>query len=149
MFPSLLLTLALAGPSAPPPQSVIVSERTVTTTEWTRLKQTVDALLREDTTRKLYRASTGLQETYPAEPFFMSYAAKWRPRLEALPATRAQAPKVSLLLKEMPDGEEWIMTLHHATPKFAITVIKTGWRDGKLRSLSFTRGFTEVNYGRR
>jgi hypothetical protein len=149
MFPSLLLSLALTGPPPPAPQSVIVSERTISNEEWTRLKQTVDALLREDSTRKLYRSSPGLQEAFPAEPFFMSYAAKWRPRLEALPATRAQAPSISLILKELTDGEEWIMTLHHAKPKFAITVIKTGWRDGKLRSLTFTRGFTEVNYGRK
>ncbi len=144
----LLSLLLLAMPALA--QSVVTSERPVSPQEWARLRQVVENLRTEESTRKFYRETPGLQEAYPAEPFFLSYVQKWRSRLEPLPRDRAAATQVSLTLKELEDGgEDWFLTLHHTKPKFAITVIKTSWKDGALKNLTFTRGFTEVSGARK
>jgi hypothetical protein len=140
--------LAAAAPLAAQTGSVALSDRAITPQEWNRLRNVVESLRTEEGTRKLYRESQGVQSAYPAEPYFLSYIQKWRPRLESLPRERARAENVSLTLKELEEGDEWIMTVHHAKPKFAITMIKTSWKDGQLMNISFTRGFTEVNRGR-
>lgn len=147
MFRRILPALLLAAPLAA--QSAASTERSITVAEWTRLRTVVESLRSEETTRKLYRETPGIQEAYPAEPFFLAYVQKWRSRLEPLARERAKAANVSLTLKELEDGDEWFLTFHHAKPKHAITVVKTAWKDGALRNISFTRGFTEVNRGRK
>ncbi len=149
-MPRRLLPVLLAvAPLAAQPASVILSDRAITAQEWTRLRNVVENLRSEEGTRKLYRESPGVQSVYPAEPFFLAYIQKWRPRLESLPRERPRATNVSLTLKELDEGDEWVMTIHHAKPQFAITMIKTNWKAGQLMNISFTRGFTEVNRGRK
>lgn len=142
-LPALLLAMPLAA------QTAATTDRSITVAEWTRLRAVVESLRSEETTRRLYRETPGLQEAYPAEPFFLSYVQKWRGRLEPLARERAKAANVSLTLKELDEGDEWFLTFHHAKPHHAITVVKTAWKDGALRNISFTRGFTEVNRGRK
>lgn len=145
-LPALLCTLVSSLAVAQPVQ---LNDRTITNQEWTRLRNVVESLRSEEATRKLYRESPGLQEAFPAEPFFLSYIQKWRPRIEALAKERSRAETVSLTLKELEDGDEWFLTYHHSKPKHAITVVKTAWKGGKVVNISFTRGFTEVNRGRK
>ncbi len=142
-LPFLLLAAPLLA------QSVVSTDRPVTAQEWARLRQVVESLRTEESTRKFYRETPGIQEAYPAEPFFMAYVQKWRSRLEPLPRERAAATHVSLTLKEFDDGEDWFLTIHHTRPAFAITVVKTSWRNGALKNLTFTRGFTEVSGARK
>jgi len=142
-----LLVAAAALPGLAQP--VVLNERTITAQEWTRLRNVVESFRSEEATRKLYRESPGLQEAFPAETYFMAYILKWRPRIEALAKERPKATNVALTLKELDEGDEWFMTFHHAKPKHAITMVKTTWRDGQIRNVSFMRGFTEVSRGRK
>lgn len=149
MLRRLLPVLLAAAPLAAQTASVVLSDRAITTQEWARLRAVVENLRSEDGTRKLYREAQGVQVAYPAEPFFLAYIQKWRPRLESLPRERNRATNVTLTLKELDEGDEWVITLHHAKPLHAITMIKTTWKGGQLMNIAFTRGFTEVSRGRK
>ena len=145
-LPAFFVTVAS---TAAPAQATALNARTITAPEWTRLRNVMESLRSEESTRKLYRETPGIQEAFPAEQFFLLYVQKWRPRLESLAKERAKATNVSLTLKELDEGDEWFMTFHHTKPKHAITIVKTTWKDGQVRGISFTRGFTEVSRGRK
>jgi hypothetical protein len=145
LLPALLAPAALVLQAQP----VALADRAITAQEWTRLRNVVESLRSEEATKKFYRESPGIQAAFPAEPYFLAYIQKWRARLEPLPRERARAANVALTLKELEDGEEWFLTYNHAKPQHAITIVKTSWRGGQIQNIVFTRGFTEVNRGRR